>query len=364
MGTAAWLGASATSYALTLTGAFKVYLYGITLRIGGSTSKNLAINGAENGHFELEDCYIWQGSTNTGPRINSGNASGNTNTYTLLKNCTLRWGNVSQTGLAPSGRFEMIGGSVSSAGSAPQTFIAAAANMQGTDFVGVDLSHVTATLVASQTNSAAKVNFAQCKLGAGVTVMATQTPANKASAQVWVHDCSDGDTHGLFGYYDAFGSLTSDTGIYVTAGAAAQSWQIDTTANCSFGTPFVTPWVSLYNTGTAAITPRLEILRDGSTTAYTDVEVWGEFSVKDNAGFTHSTVYNDRQALVDWAAGTAGANQATGAGTGTWTGGTTPWSGKVDSGAAVTPDEAGHIRGRIVVGAPSITVYADPQIRT
>jgi hypothetical protein len=31
---------------------------------------------------------------------------------------------------------------------------------------------------------------------------------------------------------------------------------------------------------------------------------------------------------------------------------------------SITPAEVGHIQARIVVGEPSITVYADPQIRT
>ncbi len=209
-------------------------------------------------------------------------------------------------------------------------------------------------------NAPATFVFSQCKLGANVTILATQTPANKSSGAAYVFDCSSGDTHGIFGYYDAFGSCVSDTGIYYTTGAAAQSWKIVTTANCSYYTPFVSPFVDFYNTGTTSITPRFEILRDGSTTAFQDDEVWGEFFVKTTSGSTQSTPSSDRMALL----GTP-ANQATGAGTGSWTGeAASAWSGKVDSGSAVTPAESGHIRGRVVVGEPSITVYVDPQIRT
>lgn len=204
------------------------------------------------------------------------------------------------------------------------------------------------------------VVFSQCKLGANVTILATQTPANKSSGAAYVFDCSSGDTHTFMGYYDAFGSCVSDTGIYYTTGAAAQSWKIVTTANCSYYTPFVSPFVDFYNTGTSSITPRFEILRDGSTTAFQDDEVWGEFFVKTTSGSTQSTESSDRMTLL----GTP-ANQATGAGTGSWTGEAgSAWSGKIDSGSAVTPAESGHIRGRVVVGEPSITVYVDPQIRT
>jgi hypothetical protein len=123
--------------------------------------------------------------------------------------------------------------------------------------------------------------------------------------------------------------------------------------------------VSFYNTGTSGITPRFEILRDGSATAYTDAQVWGEFSAKVTSGSTQATFYNDRQALADWAAGTTASDQAAGAGLGSWTGESgTAWSGKVDSGSTITPAENGHIRGRVVVGVASSTFYVNPQIET
>jgi hypothetical protein len=364
MGATTWIG-STNDQSITLAGAFRVYLYGITIRSGSAAGNGININTTDGGHFELESCYIWCSQTGTASSAFNSATAGNNN-FTQLKNCTLRYGATGQT-VQFRGAFEMLGGSVSSAGSALTTFCTAGSNSSSIKFIGVDLSHITGTLVGNNANSAVIYEFVQCRFSTSLSaVMATQTSVtNKGSAKVFVYACNAGtaDAHGLFAYYDAFGTLTSDTGIYFTGGAASQSWKIVTTANCSFGTPFVSPWVSLYNTGTSAITPRLEVLRDGSATAYKDSEVWGQFSVKDNAGFTNPTFYNDRQALVDWAAGTAGASQASGSDT--WDGeNATHWAGKVDSGAAVTPDEAGHIRGRVVVGAPSITVYADPQIRT
>ncbi|MHB1098724.1 MAG: hypothetical protein ACYCZR_04140, partial [Burkholderiales bacterium] len=74
-------------------------------------------------------------------------------------------------------------------------------------------------------------------------------------------------------------------------------------------------------------------------------------------GFTLGSFVNDRMTLL----GTP-ANQAAGAAT--WTGGTTPWSGKLAPNATITPAEIGNLSARICVGAPSITVYVDPQIRT
>ncbi|MBP8293128.1 MAG: hypothetical protein KAX65_10160 [Caldilineaceae bacterium] len=351
---------------MALVGAFKVYFYGITLRIAGSTNLGMTINPTDGGHFEFESCYLWLGTTNASPRISINAGSAGTNCYTSFKNTTFRFGNVGQALLA-AGKSEVSGGVLSSAGSVPTNLFLASNNTQEVSFTGVDLSHATGTLVAAQTGSAARFSFAQCRLGSAVTPMATQTPANKSSAYVYVLDCSDGDTHGLFGYYDAFGSIVSSTGTYLTAGAAGQSWQITTTANCSFGTPFVTPWISLYNTTLSSATYELELLRNnGTATAYNDAEVWGEFSAKDISGSTQADFFRDRQSLSAWAAGTAGTAQTAGVGTGSWTIGSSnsPASFIVDSGS-VTPAENGHIRARVAVGLASVSsLFLDPQIRT
>lgn len=365
MGTGGWLGDSTNNRFIALNGAFKVYFYGITIRTAGATADEIRLSGSDGSNFEFESVYFWNGNTSTSSYISIGlDAS---NQYMRFINCTFRFGSTSQNIAVRGARVEFEGCSIASAGSAPTTlfddaFGGSSTNGSSPDVIlnGCDLSHVTGTLVGSMNNQPRVFRFAQCKLGANVTILATQTPANKSSGAALVFDCSSGDTHGLFGYYDAFGSCVSDTGIYYTTGAAAQSWKIVTTANCSYYTPFVSPFVDFYNTGTSSITPYFEILRDGSTTAFQNDEVWGEFFVKTTSGSTQSTESSDRMTLL----GTP-ANQAAGAGTGSWTGeAASAWSGKIDSGSAVTPAESGHIRGRVVVGEPSITVYADPQIRT
>jgi len=357
MGTTTYLGVSgATSYAITLAGAFKVYFYGITFRVAGSSNKTMTLNSSDGGHFEFDSCYIWIG-TSVFASLQLGAPNSH---FTVCRNTVFRFGTTSQA-FAIRGRCEFYNCSISSAGSALSTMVANAGNANGRRFVGCDLSHITGTLIENDSNQSAQTTFVQCKLGSGVTVLGTQTSVpNKGSASAVLLDCSSGDTHGLFGYYDAFGSCISDVGIYYTSGAAAQSWKITTTANCSYYTPFVTPSIDLYHTGTSAITPYLEILRDGSATAYQNDEVWGEFSAKVTSGTVMGTAYTDKMALL----GTA-ADQAAGAGTGSWTGEAgTAWSGKIDSGSALTPAENGHISARVFVGEPSITVYVDPQIRT
>ncbi len=363
MGAAAWIGNSAANRWVIIAGAFRLYFYGITFRTAGSSvGDGLFLAQTDGMHVEYEECYLWNGNT-AAAKIQIGGTSGDAQAFGKLKKCTLRFGATGQN-LNVSGRLVMEGGEVSSAGSAPSSLVSfAVTDSAGStaEFLGVDLSHCgSGNLVADSTTAAGVARFAQCKLGSGYVMLATQTNLNRSSAEVYVFDCASGDTHGLFGYANAMGSVVSDTGIYLTAGAAAQSWKIVTTAYCSFYTPFETPWFGYYNTGTSAITPYVEILRDGSATAYQDDEVWMDIAAKVTTTSTIATLYSDRMTLL----GTA-ANQDAGAGLGSWTGeGGTAWSGKLALGSSITPAENGHIQARIVVGEPSITVYADPQIRT
>ena len=360
MGTGGWIGNSTTNRNIFISGAL-LYFWGITLRVAGTGADSLSLARSDGSDVTYEDCYLWIGTTaDNSSNINLCSAN---NSAIHLKNCTFRFGNVAQSIGINGGSNFLENCTISTSGSAPSTiFTGSSVTTPGQTLVavGCNFAHGGSGTIVGGTEIPSLFQFVQCKFGASATALGSGGTANGSGASVYVFDCSSGDTHGLFGYYDAFGSCVSDTGIYYTTGAAAQSWKIVTTANCSFYTPFVSPFVDFYNTGTSSITPRFEILRDGSTTAFQDDEVWGEFFVKSTSGSTQSTPSSDRMALL----GTP-ANQAAGAGTGSWTGeGANAWSGKIDSGSAVTPAESGHIRGRVVVGEPSITVYVDPQIRT
>lgn len=357
MGTANWIGNSTTNYSITFGGAYRYETHGLTIRISGTTADSIVLAASDNSQQTATDCLFWINNTATTSRIALGGAN---NSAVHAKNCKFRFGHASQGVLARNAQIE--GGSVDADGTAPSTlFVESSASMGVVACEGWDVSFVgSGTLVGSNSAESCQFTFSRCKLGSGMTVLATQTGGARNGNYVYLFDCSSGDTHGIFGYYDGLGSCVSDTGIYFTAGAAAQSWKIVTTANASQAVPFVSPWMSLYHTGTSAITPRLEILRDGSATAYTNAEVWGEFSAKTTASTVNASFSSDRVVI-----GATPANQAAGAGLGSWTGeNATAWSGKVDSGSAITPAEAGHIRGRVMVAAASSTVYVNPQIET
>lgn len=365
MGTAAWIGHSSSNRSITLAGAYRVYVRGLTFRTAGSTSDNIFCASSDGSHYVFESCYFWHGNTSTTSIYLGANVAGNV--YTAFENCTFRLGSTSHSLLVRS-HCELSGCDVSSAGSTPTTLftVGSAATSGGThlEAVGCDFSLVTGTLFGSSGGQASTARLMNCKLGSGVTVLGSQTPANKSSLTAWLFNCANSDQHYHHGHYDALGSTVVDTGIYAAAGASYDgtnrcSWKLVTTANCSFWTPYVSPWFAVYHSGTAAITPYVEILRDGSATAYQNDEVWLELSYQGTDGNPLGIVVDDRMTPLG-----SPADQDAGVGVSGWTGESgTAWSGKIGPAASVTPAEIGHLMARVVVGEPSITVYVDPTIR-
>lgn len=355
MGTGGWIGNSTTNRAIIVAGSDRRgYWYGITFRISGSSSDNMIFCNSSGHQGLFEQCYFWQGNTNTGALVN---LVGNGNAYGEFINCTFRFGNAGQS-LTILGAATLSGCSISSSGSTPTALVKSSVSMAaGTiTFRGCDFSIVTDTLVPD-IPAPTQFIFDRCELGSGVNPLASQTSnPTLASPSVLLLDCASGDTQGYYAYYDAYGSVIPDTGIYYTGSPAGGSWKIVTTSLASPRYPFKTPWMDLYNSTLSSMTPRLEILRDGSSTAFDNDEVWAESLVKDNSGFTLASFFTDF-CLPN----ATPAAQANGAGLGSWTGESgTAWSGKIDTGAAVTPDENGSLTMRVCVGLASTTLYVNP----
>lgn len=253
-------------------------------------------------------------------------------------------------------------------GTAPSILLKTASDPSNTNpvFNGCDLSAVTGTLVGDCTNYSLEAIFTNCKLGSGVTPLASQTVANSGGGSCWLFNCSSGDQHYHFEHHNALGSTVMETGIYANDGALYDgtnhvTWKIVTSPNASFYAPYISPWMEQYHDGTSAITPILEIVRSGSATAYQNDEIWGEWTYQATSGSTRSSFVDDRKEPL-----ASPADQTTGdLGAGDWTGeNATSWFGKLAPASAITPAEIGMLRARVCVGEPSITVYIDPTIRT
>jgi hypothetical protein len=356
-----YIGHLASARSIIVGGAFKLYFYGIEFAVTGSDLFRSANTDGQ--HTELEECHVRLGGS--GATFDLGTTGTESNRYTRMRGGKATFGNANNQ-IRHFGAADFEG--ITLAGTAPTTLIASATGGRSGNLLkmeGCDLSLVTGTLVAVNTVEPSEVRFINCKLGSGVTPLNSTGNNNLAFTRVWIFDCSSGDEHYHLQYHDAFGSLTVDTGIYANDGAQYDgtnrcSWKIVTSGLCSYYTPFVSPWFDVYSAAVSAKTPSIEILRDGSTTAYQDDEVWGEWAAKVTAGSTRSTMLNCRKPLLD-----ASPNNITaGVGTSAWTGEAgSAWSGKLEPSSTITPAEIGHIRGRVCVGEPSITVYVDPQTR-
>jgi hypothetical protein len=224
--------------------------------------------------------------------------------------------------------------------------------------IGCDFSQASSLLFVGNGWSA-NAKLKQCKLKLGFAYFMNDPPY--ANQNIELIDCHSGDVHHQYEYATGLGSIVVDTAIYANDNASGDvSWKVTATSRASRFAPFVTPWISVYHDGTSAITPYLEILRSGSSTAFTDAEVWAEWSYKGTSGSTRATIDNDGAAIL-----ATPANQTASSKTASdWTGeAATSWFGKIGPASAITPAEVGDLAFRICVGAPSTTVYVDPQIR-
>lgn len=366
MGTGNWIGHSTANRGIQIVGGFVIAFIGVTFRVTGATTDNFVAGGTDNQVFILKNGRIDFLNTNPAASIRlclTGSAG--VNASFILEDVVIRFGEASH-GIEIGGSGEFINCTIDPAGAAQDRLFESNSTENG-GFIrlhGCDLSNVTGNLVGNMAGGSRRFVFYGCKLAAGVVPLAAQTINNQSAVEVELLDCASGDAHYHHAYYNALGAMVVETGIYANDGAQYDgtnrcSWKIVTTALASRQNPFQTPWMSKYNAGMSAITPSLEILRDGSTEAYTDAQVWGEWSVKATPGSTLATVYNDRVEV-----GGAATAQAAGVGLAGWTGeSATAWSGKLAPASGITPAEIGDICARVCVGAPSTTVYVDPTIR-
>lgn len=361
-----WIGNSTAAKNITIIGAYAVLLNGITFLGRGNTNVIFLLGNSDGQHYEYEN-VCFETSTGTGSHIAFGGTGNGFNGYAKLTNCRFKF-NHANGQIRHLAQLEIFGGGIESTSTVPTTLFSPSYSAKTGDTIisGFDMTVCSGSnLIAASSGGAFKYNFDDCKLPSTYTVFAAQPYTNKASGCALFSNCAVGDTHLNFEYADQFGTLSAVTTPYLNDGAKYDGtnpvcWKIVTTANPSFATPFVTPWIEKYHSGTSAITPYLEILRNDSTAPFKNDEVWGEFSAQATAGSVLPVFKNDRRAL-----NATGANQDVGAGLASWTGESgSAWSGKIDAGSSVTPAEIGMLRARVYVGAPNTTVYVDPFIRT
>lgn len=355
-------GSATAGVDITVNG--KVYIYGVTFKAGTGTAA-VSIAQTDDSIISLENCALILTSATSGGIINIGTSAGTNNNRTITRNCTFTFGTHASQTIAANNWNDI--GSTFTAGTAPTTFLNNVGSALGNEcrFHGSNINALTnTTLVGATSSKPFRAIFSQCKLPTGYAAISASI-TGPAHTEVLIYDSASGDTHYEFGHYDYWGNTTISTAICLntTSGAAydvagnKHSWKIVGT-NATYQTPYISPWISVYNESLSAVTPRLEILRDGSATAYNDDEVWADFSAKTTSGFPIASVVTDKRGLV--AAAAAQSDSTLGAGD--WGGeGGTAWFGKLEPTSSITPAEIGFIQARVCVAGAN-TVYVNPRI--
>lgn len=354
-----------TSYAnIILAGSTQYLISGIKFRVGSGTFYGtITVGNSDNSTPILQNCVLEVAGTSNASRIYLGNYSNTMNYVVRLINTSVKFSTAGQS-IESSAQVFWESSAILAAGSTVPTSLfknfvrgsSAGQNFHGCDFSGMSSGTVFSTVYS---DSPVPIVLAQCKLGSA-TLNNTLT---LDGLSITLYDCSTSDTNYQFAHYAYNGSTTISTSIYADDGAKydtagnGHSWVVAGNANTLRAVPYISPWITRYNEATSAITPELEILRNDSATAFTDVQVWSEWMVKTVGGSPLATLYSDYGGHLS-----SGTNQDAGVGLSGWTGESgTAWSGCLEC-PSVTPAEIGHISARVVV-AGNYTVYVDPTIR-
>ncbi|TXH55307.1 MAG: hypothetical protein E6Q97_09115 [Desulfurellales bacterium] len=369
MGAGNWIGNSTTNRGLIMSGGATAYLYGLTLRVSGTTSDDIVLAGGAGSDHTYEDCLIWQANSNSGADILLTSNTASAEHAVRLIGCTLRFGSTAQTLQVGTGLIHMENTTVSPLGQVPTTLLETmgAAKLRA---LGCDFSTAT-NLLGVQVSGSMLAILDRCRLPP--TLAVAQTTYNNASQlEVFASDCSSGDINYEFMHFNNLGSLsvavggsepyiTSD-GAEVDEGGTKAVWKIVTTGNASFANPYRTPWISRYNEQLSALSPYFECLIKGVATTFAESFVWSEWAIKTFTGAPKASIdVSDRGGVK--ASTTAQASSSLGAGDWTNEDGSANTYLKLGPASAITPNEVGDISGRVCVGFPSTTIYVDPQIR-
>jgi hypothetical protein len=341
-------------------------VYGLVISAGPtSTNANIVLCNADNDSLIFQDCTFNCRSSSTSA-IQFGNGSAQTNSSTITRNCTFTFTAAGST-IALQGKWVSEDDVFAPTGTVPTTLIGnnyrSATDLR---MLSPDLSSINTTILAGNMVSAQVVHLVSPKLHASVTLLGTTVSAGSSEIYVYGGHHENSGLQGTMFYHENYlGSTTVSASIYCNDGPTYDgtnrvSWVVDGKAESSFAEPYVSPWLSWYNSDTStSITPYFEVVRDGSASAYTNAEVWGEWVARVTANSPLMTMYSDKKAPLATAA-----NQTNSSKSGTdWTGeGGTAWFGKLESPSSFTPAEVGALMARVCV-AGNFTVHVDPKVR-
>jgi hypothetical protein len=369
--------ALATTATETTTGAFGMtfagfaYCNGITFNVGtGSSQASVNFVSGSPWCWRFDASGIKLLNTSTASRINIGvgDSTADDNLLELI-NTNLQFSNASQ-GIAARSKFRWRGGTLT-IGTATTTLftatnqgVAADVEVIGVDLSGLGSGKSLATLAAA---SPSCYLFQNCKLGASVS-LGTGSPAGPGGTIAEMVNCDSADTN--YGYQKSCyqGDIYTESTIVRTGGASDGTTPISrkmvSSANAKYVSPLVLESLVRFYPGTAeeeaawspgaSKTVTVEVVTDGVT--LTDAECWLDVEYLGTSGYPLCVLTSDRAANIL----ATPANQAASTETWTTTGLASPVTQKLS--CAITPQEKGPIKVRVMLAKASTIVYVDPKV--
>lgn len=339
---------------LTISGY--VYINGITYSCAtGATQATLSLSGQG---VILDTCSLILGASG------AGNIGLSQNSNVTLLNGAMTFGNTGSnillgTTLFGTGPFlfTIKGGSIAASGSVPTTlFINTTTAESGVYTVqDCDLSTLSGTLVnLSAFNASGIFYIHDCKINASVTPTAGAF-LNPYQGLFLMANCDSGSTNYKHYYQTYGGKITQSTSIYNNSGASNGitnlSWQIISTANTTFTTPFATEVFDCqWNDSTGSGKTATIELTCASTLNNNDI--WLEIEYSGTSGNPKGVLISSRMAWF-------GTPTVLTSSASSWTG---ALANTYKIAVSLTPQLKGPIKAIVYVAKPSLTVNINPMI--
>lgn len=355
---------------INLNGSY--YMNGVNFYAGtGYNASNIVFFAdATTDQQTYENCAFNIVGTDPGARISVGAYSGTDQGIVTWKNCTCSFAATGSHIRTMQADLVWNGGSLTAGAAIPTSLLIPGAEFASSVKIeGVDLSLLTGTgkaLVDVTNINSGKIIFANCKLGAVITIK--NGSWKSPGPEIWLHNCDSADTNYRFAMSCYAGDAVTETIVVKTGGssdgATPYSFKMSTSANAEYLTiPLVLDIPPVWNSAVgSAKTATIEIVHDtnvaagqgaGTAYAFQDDEIHLEIQYLGTSGFPKSTFGSDAPATVI----TAAADQDSSSVAWTTTGLTTPVKQKLS--VTFTPQEAGFIQARIHFEKASKIVYVD-----
>jgi len=228
--------------------------------------------------------------------------------------------------------------------------------------IGVDLTAVAVQLVLGTSLRAREIDFVNCSLPVGTTIVSSIT--NATAGHVAVLNCDDGTGNDLHRTekHDHWGTTIVTDADYNIDGASDGTtniaWKMVSSANAQeFHEPHKSLWISGWLSQTGLRTFTIETNSDNVT--FEDDELWMELEFLGAEVDTQSDMVHDRMLNVD----STPSGQPLSVANPTWVTPNITTEKKQQLQVSATVLRPGPFRARVCLAKPSATVWIDPLVK-